>query len=114
MNATQPELGFHDVAPDSPDAQWLARWLEEHPGWHLATDILRTLGRDEESEDEKRAIRAAASARVEVLSGQKGYCHIKHAVDAEFQHTVSGWESQARKLNDRAIRARQYRHAQIG
>ena len=112
--STQLEIGFHEMAPEAPDAQWLAQWLDQHPGWHHASDVLRVLGRDEESEDEKRVIRAAASARAELLSGQRGYCHMRHVPDAEFQHTIAGWRSQARKLDERIIRALHYRHAQIG
>jgi hypothetical protein len=113
MNATQPELGFHDTPPEAPAVTWLERWLEEHPGWHNAADILRTMGR-EETDGEKRAIRSVAAASDAIVSGQKGYQHIAHSTPEQINHAANWLESQAGKMHDRAIAIRRRAHAIFG
>lgn len=109
---TQPDIIY--TAPTATDAgrQWVTHWLRDNPGWHHAAAICRAAGQID-NEDGKRHIRRLASESPQVLSGQRGYCHLDHADVEEMSHAANWLEHQAKIMGDRAARIRRASHARL-
>lgn len=99
--------------PAEKDVAWLESALLVRPGWHYAADLcaLASLPR---TEDSKRAIRALANASDCIISGQRGYAHVKHVPLAEVMHASQWLISQGRQMIARAIRLRRRAHSLVG
>jgi len=97
--------------PDATDAcrGWLEYYLGGHPGWHTAAEILRA-GCREVTEDNKRWVRRLANGCAAVMSGQRGYCHLRHANPDEISHAAAWLEHQAKEMAERAARLRRAGH----
>lgn len=62
-----------------------------------------------------RQLRAEAEAsNGEIVTGNKGYCLLDECGVDEIDHAASRLESQARKMNQRAIAIRNRAHRRIG
>lgn len=97
--------------PEDPNVTWLERWLEAKGGWVTARQLCVTAGREENGD---RWVRALAGASEWVISGQRGYKHVKHATAEEMSHFVNWMESQGKKMIERAERLRRNAHAVMG
>lgn len=108
----QPELFSAPVAP-ARDVAWLENFLDGGKIWFTAADILLSLGRPP-SDANKRWLRELASNSGYILSGQRGYRHIRHATAEEIHHACAWMESQARLMGERAGRLRRNAHKLFG
>ena len=100
MSERQTEMKMFVSLPGDKNVEWLESLLLGAGCWLSCKDILLTTnGRAID-----RDIRSFASASDNILSGQKGYLHIKHATAEEINHAANWLESQASKMADRACR----------
>lgn len=106
--ATQQNL--FEFRPEDTNVLWFERFLRERKGWHTAAAILRSIDRAE-SEDQKRWLRALASASPHILSGQRGYAHLTHVTLGEADHAAAALISQAKKMIHRGLAIRRRAHA---
>lgn len=105
-----PQLGLFEVAPDDPNVQWLENLLLSAGHWMTAADIEQTCaGRADD-----RNIRALASASGWVISGQRGYRHLRNATAKEVAMCCNTLESQASTMGKRAGRLRSNAHTIFG
>jgi hypothetical protein len=88
----------------------LEGWLLTHPGWHTAKEIGNALCWND------RWIRGAAAASDQIVSGpgSPGYRHIRNCEAGEIRDIVATLRSQARAMNQRAIRLEKAGHRLIG
>ena len=99
-------LGTHAAE----NLQWLERVLDEAGHWLCARELANlTAGRIGD-----REIRALASSSESIISGQRGYRHIRHATAEEINHAASWLESQAKAMLDRSLRIRRRAHKLVG
>lgn len=106
MSANQPELKIFVPSADDVNVIWLENLLDGSHCWMTAKDIgLTTWGKIGD-----RDIRALASASEWIISGQKGYKHLKHATPEEIHHAAAWLESQAKKMSERACSIRRNGH----
>ncbi len=82
------------------DLKWLEATLKAAGDWRTSTELLTSIGRL--SENDRRWLRTLASASEWTISGQLGYKHLEHATLEEINHAANWWESQAKKMADRA------------
>jgi len=112
---TQLEM-FRARAGD-PNVQWLEDYLFAQRDWVTAAEILAALNRPP-SENEKRRIRAlsqaAAKANGTVISGQRGYRHMKHATIEEARRAYNTLHSESRELEERAMSLSRAAHKIFG
>jgi hypothetical protein len=109
----QPDLSLNQMPEANAQCrEWLEYYLREHGGWHTAAMVLMA-GCREVTESNKRWIRELASGSAWVLSGQKGYCHLRHAKPEEISHAAAWLEHQAREMGERAARLRRAGHRLI-
>jgi hypothetical protein len=87
--------------------------LEGQADWVTTADLAEMTGR-ECTESYKRIPRALASASGWIISGQRGYRHLKHATAEEVQRCCATMESEAKKLAERAARLRRNSHRIFG
>src|SRR5690242_18468382 len=97
---TQLELKPFQAAPDDVNVRWLEDLLEGAKCWMTAKDIMLTTN----GKLLDREVRELASASKWIISGQKGYRHVKHSSPEEVAHAANWLESQAKKMSDRAGR----------
>ncbi len=97
-------------APGSPNR--LVEALRSVRGWITARQLLTRLGLPDD-EHHRRLLRAWAHQSDEVLSGQRGYCHLAHANADDVHHAAAWLESQAMEMLDRARRLRCRAHKAI-
>ena len=100
-----------------PNLQAAAAWLEDlldtHKCWLTAAEILDFLGCDD-TDTNKRSLRLVAATSRWIITGQKGYKHLKHADLEEIHHFCAWMESQAKQMADRAAAVRQNAHKIFG
>ncbi len=73
--------------------------------WVIAAVLVAELDLD------KRTIRALAEAAApHVISGQRGYCLLGEATPEEIRHAAGWYESQAAKMQTRAVAIRRAAH----
>lgn len=87
--------------------------MEGHAEWMTAAQILVKWGLPA-IEWRKRYVRALAERSAWVISGQRGYKHLKHATAEELNHAAHWLESQAKKMGDRAAAYRRHAHQVLG
>lgn len=110
MLQSQPTL-FPD--PARCDPAWLERMLDEHRGWITAGDIL-IRGGLEDTDAGRREIRKLASESLWIISGQRGYRHIKHGTAEEIDHACTWLVSQGKAMIRRSIAMRRRAHSLVG
>jgi len=110
----QPSL-FEATPPPSSntDVAWLENYLDRLRDWATAADLLQSLGRPV-TDANTRWVRALASDSFWVVSGQRGYKHIRHATAEEVNHACAWLESQAKKMSERAGGIRKNAHRIFG
>jgi hypothetical protein len=110
---TSEQLELFEVAAADPNVIWLERYLLEASGWLTAGQLSAIAGKAD-SEDGRRWVRSLAQASEWVISGQKGYKHVKHATAEDLNHFMGWMESQGKKMIGRAERMRRNAHALVG
>ena len=110
MTLSEPQLSLFEAAPAEANGRWLEHWLRASGRWWTAAELRRATG-DRLGD---RELRALASASEWILSGQRGYKHLEAATAEEIDHAAAWLESQARKMEQRAIRLRRAGHRRIG
>ena len=104
---------FAQPTADEENIRWLESYLSSHPGWHTGAMILAALGKDD-TDQNKRGIRALAQASKWIISGQKGYKHLERATAEEINHFVNWMESQAGEMTRRAETVKKNAHKIFG
>jgi hypothetical protein len=104
------QMGLFEEATVDEDARWLEHYLEATGRWHSAADLALAHG-EEDGDVGRRWIRSLAQMSDRVISGQRGYKHVRHATAEEVEHFVNWMESQGKKMISRAERTRQVKAA---
>lgn len=107
------QLGLFEAAKEDKHVVWLESYLLECGNWMTANALALLVGRPE-GEESRRWVRSLAQVSDWVISGQKGYKHVKHATAEEVNHFVAWMESQATRMAKRAERMRKNAHAVLG
>jgi hypothetical protein len=113
MIGPQPDLFKQPRHAEDSDVQWLENLLDWQKGWMTSSEILRAVFKDA-TENKQRWLRELASESVWIISGQRGYKHLKHATAEEIEHAANWLESQAKKMSDRAGGIRRNAHRIFG
>jgi len=107
----QIEMNLAEGTPDAANVAYLVRMLDEHRGWMTADDIGRLV---DGHWNDRQVRRLAAAAMPMVISGQRGYRHIRHASAEEIDHAANWLESQACEMTRRALSIRRRAHELVG
>lgn len=106
----QSELTFANEVPADESVALAISILDQQQGWLTAAQLLVKLGAAP-SESNKRKLRDVAnSSQGKIISGQKGYKHIKHATNEEVHHAACWLEHQAKEMGERAASIRRMYH----
>lgn len=97
-----------EASADDPNVRELERILWEYEGWMSSSLIGSKTGWNSDK------VNALARASVDVISGQLGYKHIRHATVAEQTHFHNSLRSRARELLRRLIRSKRRSHEVLG
>lgn len=110
----QDELPLFQANKEDPNVQDFVALIARADGWLTASDVLfRLLMLNTDSN--RRLVRAWAEASDgEIISGQKGYLHVKHATPEEINHAANWLVSQGKKMIKRGIKIRRQAHAAVG
>lgn len=107
----QPELALFRAAPTDPNVAWLVELLDQVRDWMTARQIATaSAGRL----DDRQIRMLAAAAAPEVISGQRGYRHIRHGTAGEIDHAAAWLRAQAREMLRRSIAIRRRAHELVG
>jgi hypothetical protein len=101
--ALQFEIDFETLAPDG-SVQTVIALLDQEKAWLKADELLVKLG-SKPTDSNKRKIRNIANwrAKGKIISGQKGYKHIRHATPEEIRTHAANWlRHQAKEMDQRA------------
>lgn len=109
MNATQPNLF---VERSEISGEWLANTLRAAGRWCRASELCSLAGLPD-NEDSKRGIRAMATVRDDVISGNSGYIFADCATLDELQHAIARRHSQISVEARHLIRLKRYLHARL-
>lgn len=114
MNPSLSELPLFaaPVAADDEVGRFEALLLEAR-GWRTAEEVLGTLG-IVATETNKRRVRAWANRTARVISGQRGYRHLRHASADEVRHCCAALEHQVKEVAERVARIRREFHGTVG
>lgn len=108
---TQQELDF--TAAPAPaeigEVELLLNHLSNHPGFHTAATLARTLGL---TDRKIRQLAEAANGLIISGPGSPGYCHLYHCPDEQTGHITETMMSQGKAMIRRAIRTRRLARAQ--
>lgn len=110
MSEPQKDLFDQPRHAAMDDVLWLENLLDGAKCWLTAKDIMQTVG----GRVRDRDIRELASASGWIISGQKGYRHMRHASPEEINHATNWLESQAKKMGERAGAIRSNAHKIFG
>jgi hypothetical protein len=110
MSSTlQPELDLATAPPD-PAVADLVTLLSDEPGWITAAQLL-VKAQWPVTDANKRKLRDLASqSNGQIISGQRGYRHIRHATIEEIEHAANWLQHQAKEMDQRAYEIRRQRH----
>ena len=99
-----------DIGQDQIDLELIEAKLDWWPGaWAKETELSESTGL------EGRRIRELISEHSrDVISGQKGFCHIKRARNEDAVHCVNSLRSRAKKMSERADRLQKRLHELVG
>jgi hypothetical protein len=100
----QLTLKMFQAHADDPNVRELERLLWEYEGWMSASLIGSKTGWNSDK------VNALARASVDIISGQLGYKHIRHATAAEQTHFHNSLRSRARELLRRMVRSKKRAH----
>ena len=104
----QLTLKMFQAQADDPNVREFELLLWEYEGWMSASLIGSKTGWNSDK------VNALARASVDVISGQHGYKHIRHATAAEQTHFHNGLRSRARELLRRLVRSKKRSHEVLG
>jgi hypothetical protein len=95
------------------DVTWLERTLEENRQWLFASELLALAGIPP-TENEKRWLRDLASRSGWIISGGRGYRHVRHATGEEIHRFRAALLHQAREVCRRVGRVTRNAHTIFG
>lgn len=104
------QLNLFAASPADPKIEWMESTLLAVGEWMSASELSVASG----GRLDDRSVRALAGASDNVVSGQRGYKHIRRATTEEIDHAAAWLESQSRKMADRATRIRRNAHQLVG
>lgn len=96
------------AAPDDSNVRELERLLFEHEGWLSSSAIGSKTGWNSDK------VNNLARVSADIISGQLGYKHIRHATAAEQAHFANGLTRRIRELGKRPVRYRKRAHQLLG
>jgi len=106
----EPQLSLFEANSDNPNLRSLEYYLDTARAWLTANQ----LGERMPQQFTDRQLRALAAASDRIISGQRGYRHIRHATAEEVTHAANWLEHQAKEMGERAQRIRRAAHALVG
>lgn len=106
-----PQFNFFEAKPECDQVKFLVTLLDERKCWMTASQIVAVLQGTWTDRDVRMY---AEAAKGRIISGQKGYRHIRHATQEEVQHASAWMLSQGKKMIQRAIRIRNLAHQMVG
>lgn len=99
--ALQFELTLADPPLDE-SVDTVVAVLDQQIGWLNAGELCVKIG-SQPTDTNKRKIRNIANAsQGKIISGQKGYKHIRHATPEEITHAANWLRHQAKEMDQRA------------
>lgn len=104
----QLALRVFAAAPEDANVLELERILADYQGWMSSSLIGSHTGWNSDK------VNALARVSSEIISGQRGYKHLRHATSDEQTHFFNGLISRARELANRAARVRRRAHQLVG
>jgi hypothetical protein len=107
----EPELPLFRPLPDDPNIQWLLDTLDRARSWMTAAALRQASG---DRLDDRHIRALAAAAAPNLVSGQRGYRHIRHATTEEINRAADWLESQAREMLKRSQSLRRRHHQLAG
>jgi hypothetical protein len=106
----QPELALADPPADQ-SLDLIITILDQEQTWLTAAQLLVKLG-EAPTDSKKRVLRELANAsQGKIISGQKGYKHIRHATPEEITHAANWLRHQAKEMDARATEILKQYHA---
>jgi hypothetical protein len=106
----QPDLPLSTVRVDDASLPTILAILDQETDWLTAAQLLVKLG-EAPTDSKKRQLRELANASDgKIISGQRGYRHIRHATLEEIEHAANWLEHQAVQMGARARSIRRLRH----
>lgn len=106
----QASFDFSAPAPAAGEVERLLRYLQQHPGFHTARQLIAELGL---SDRQIRQISESAHGMIVSGPGSPGYCHLDHCPTEKLSHIAETLLSQGRIMIRRALRTRRLAHARI-
>lgn len=97
---------------DLHDLVAFERAVSASGGWVLGRQLLASSGK-EPDEDGLRLLRRLASKSENVISGDRGYCHVTHASVEEIRWCADRLLSQVRVMAMRVVRLRRAAHRRL-
>jgi hypothetical protein len=98
----QPDLPLSPVREDDASLPTILAILDQETDWLTAAQLLVKLG-EAPTDSKKRQLREVANASDgKIISGQKGYRHIRHATPDEITHAAHWLRHQAKEMDTRA------------
>ena len=105
---SQLELRVFHAAPDDENVRELERILLDANCWLSSSAIGSKTGWNSDK------VNNLARVSSDIISGQHGYKHLRHATASEEGHFFNGLISRARELANRAARVRKRAHQLVG
>jgi hypothetical protein len=111
----QPDLplagrGLTGEVPADESVATIIAILDQETDWLTAAQLLQKIG-EAPTDSKKRQLREIANAsQGKIISGQKGYRHIRHATPEEILHAAAWLEHQAVEMGERAKAIRRAFH----
>jgi hypothetical protein len=99
--ALQFEIDFDTPPPDASVDVAIAV-LEQQKTWLKAADLLRKLNEAPSETNKRKLRRISEHSQGKIISGQKGYKHIRHATPEEITHAANWLRHQAKEMDQRA------------
>jgi hypothetical protein len=98
----QPDLPLSPVRVDDASLPTILAILDQETDWLTAAQLLVKLG-EAPTDSKKRQLRELANASDgKIISGQRGYRHIRHATPDEITHAAHWLRHQAKEMDTRA------------
>lgn len=110
-----PEPDLFDPPRHSPDAdvRWLETLLHNLKAWMLAGEILQSISRAA-TDSQKRWLRDLCNRSGWIVSGQKGYKHLRHSTPEEIHHCLAWKIHQIKEMGRNVVAIRRNAHRIFG
>ncbi|HUS37327.1 MAG TPA: hypothetical protein VM680_18415 [Verrucomicrobiae bacterium] len=110
LSPQSSQLELIETPPPDPRVEEMIHILADQKGWITAAQLLVTAWWPI-TEENKRLLRDLASqSDGQIISGQRGYRHIRHATLEEIDHAANWLQHQAVEMDNRARAIRRRKH----